>query len=748
MLRGKATGHVPRPTDVNELRRAVRLLFDPDAGVQIQGLPSGRWRICKGDDWPAILAAATELGDEKGAYFSLNPCPPDLTKAIHAGDMLRRRWLLLDIDPRRPPDTNSTEKEKATAWAVTERVQAFLGGWGWPGPIVVDSGNGYHLLYRIDLPNDDAARVLLPRLIRALAARFDTKKVILDPKVHNANRISKLPGTWASKGPHSAQRPHRLCRIKTAPATVQVVAREQLQAVAAGTPAASGESDGQERPRSRLAGKAVGQSREAAYAQAALRDEFYAVARESPTGHNRNNRLNEAALKMGTLIGAGYIDRARVEGDLLQAALACGLPEDEARKTIRSGIEAGVQKPRTVPERNGPAAAATAGRTPLCTATLEGLHMKPLFWLVPNMFPVGKLSLLAGDGGLGKSVISLDLAARVSRGQCAFGLEYVPPPAGRVLLASCEDDYEDTIIPRLLAAGADLGRIDRLDGVAGKDGKPQPWSFAHAAALAEHLALYPYALIIIDPASAFAGRAGIDGYKDAEVRALLAPMSELAARFGVTILLIAHIGKGETIKAAQRILGSVAWKNVVRSVWMAAEREEDGGKRMLLPAKANLAPEQKGVLYQLLSLDEQEQEQAVEGYAGELSEEDRALIKKQLFHVRWMGTTDATADRVFAGQGKGGERQTNVERCVQWLKEFLADFAYPDAEVRAAAEAEGFSDRALRSAKEALRKDTPSLEYSKRGAFQGGWWNGLGSPEHWTRRPEPSGETDEVNASP
>jgi hypothetical protein len=354
MLRGKATGHAPRPLDFNQLQRAAQLLFDPNAGVQIQGLPSGRWRICKGDDGPAILAAATELSDEKGVYFSLNPCPPDLTKAIHAGDMLRRRWLLLDTDPERPEDSNSTEKEKAAAWAVTERMRAFLDEQGWPEPIVVDSGNGYHLLYRLDLPNDDAARVLLRRLIKALAARFDTKKATLDRKVHNANRISKLPGTWARKGPHSAQRPHRLCRIVTAPATPQVVTREQLQAIATDTPPAAEERNGQPR-RSRLAGKAVGQSREAAYAQAALRDEFYAVARESPTGHNRNNRLNDAALKMGTLIGAGHIDRARVEGDLLKAALACGLPEDEAQKTIRSGIEAGIQQPRTVPERNGPA---------------------------------------------------------------------------------------------------------------------------------------------------------------------------------------------------------------------------------------------------------------------------------------------------------------------------------------------------------------------------------------------------------
>jgi len=188
----------------------------------------------------------------------------------------------------------------------------------------------------------------------------------------------------------------------------------------------------------------------------------------------------------------------------------------------------------------------------------------------------------------------------------------------------------------------------------------------------------------------------------------------------------------------------VAWTNLVRSVWMVAEVEdkEDSGKRMLVPAKANLAAEQKGVLYKLSPLDVREQEEAIEGYAGALSKEDKALIKEQLFRVRWVGTTNATADKVFAGQKK--ERQNNVDQCVRWLKEFLAKFAYPDAEVKAAAEAKGFSDRTLRSAKEALRKDTPSLEFSNRGAFQGAWWNGLGSPENWIKRPEPTGDSDKT----
>jgi hypothetical protein len=383
MLRGKSVGHDPRPLDVDELQAAAMLLFDPDASVQIQGLPSGRWRICRSNDVPAILAAARDFSDDKGVYFSLNPCRPDQTRPIRVGDVLRRRLLLLDFDAVRPADSNSTEEEKQAVAAVAQKACAYLRDKrGWPEPVKIDSGNGYHGCYFVDLPNNDKSRVLIRELIQTLADRFDTPEAKIDRKVHNANRVSKLPGTWAGKGPHSAERPHRLCRILSAPAHPQIVTLEQLQAVLEDNSQreAKVESNGEERPRSRFVGKAVGgeESREAAYARAALRDEFYAVANENPDGHQRNNRLNEAAFKMGTLIGAGVIDRAEVEQALLRAALACGLPADEAQRTIQSGIEAGILQPRTMPERNGRMESPEGWDDPLPLGELPKVELFPL----------------------------------------------------------------------------------------------------------------------------------------------------------------------------------------------------------------------------------------------------------------------------------------------------------------------------------------------------------------------------------
>jgi hypothetical protein len=217
---------------------------------------------------------------------------------------------------------------------------------------------------------------------------------------------------------------------------------------------------------------------------------------------------------------------------------------------------------------------------------------------------------------------------RLSHGERAFGLDY-QATAGDTLIASCEDDPADTIVPRLLAAGADLLRVHFLEGVStGRNGWPSQWSLAHHTDLDNHLAVNrAIRLIIIDPASAFAGLAGIDGHKDADLRALLGPLADIAACFGVTILLVAHLGKNETSKAVSRVLGSVGWVNAPRSVMIVAEHEEDGDTRLLLSIKKNLAPHGRGLIYKLVPLSETEQDLALTG-CTDLSADDRELLKK------------------------------------------------------------------------------------------------------------------------
>src|SRR5262249_4851137 len=162
----------------------------------------------------------------------------------------------------------------------------------------------------------------------------------------------------------------------------------------------------------------------------------------------------------------------------------------------------------------------------------------------------GKVLLGAGDGGLGKTLVTLHMAAKATLGECCFGLDYLAPPPADVLLLSCEDDFADTVVPRLLAAGANLNRVFRVDGVANPAGKPAPFCLAHYEALEEELVQRPEArLVIIDPAGSYIGRAGVDENKDAELRSLLDPLAELAARRDVVIFLVKHLNKGASAKA-------------------------------------------------------------------------------------------------------------------------------------------------------------------------------------------------------
>jgi hypothetical protein len=159
-----------------------------------------------------------------GVYFTLNPLKTDLLARranrydwAQEGELatdaavLTRRWLLIDADPVRDPLVSATDGEKHAALETVRVIRADLAGRGWPAPVLGDSGNGYHLIYPIDLPADDDGMVR--RVLQALAAKYDGPAVHIDQKVFNPARICKIPGTWARKGDSVPQRPHRWAKI-------------------------------------------------------------------------------------------------------------------------------------------------------------------------------------------------------------------------------------------------------------------------------------------------------------------------------------------------------------------------------------------------------------------------------------------------------------------------------------------------------------------------------------------------------
>lgn len=164
-------------------------------------------------------------------YFTPNPLKPEVLERrentcrvskpkkgfAHDGDVLRRRWLLIDVDPVRADGhdkESSTDAEKAHAWEVALQVIAEFKESQWEqSPIVVDSGNGYHLYYQVNEEDSKPESETAHRVLQGLAFLFDNAHATIDTTVGNPARIMKVPGTVANKGQHTNERPHRVCKV-------------------------------------------------------------------------------------------------------------------------------------------------------------------------------------------------------------------------------------------------------------------------------------------------------------------------------------------------------------------------------------------------------------------------------------------------------------------------------------------------------------------------------------------------------
>lgn len=234
--------------DETEIRRALAILapfgvFEIRAPkARLNGSRPGTAAGYFDNHDDAAKVAAKLSGRAPGVYITLNPIIPALLaraanridraeRTTGDAEITARRWLLLDFDPVRPAGISSSDPEHAAALERALACQAWLDSQDWPAPVYADSGNGAHLLYRIDLPNDDDAKKLLEAVLKTLAGRFDDDRVKVDTGVFNASRISKLYGTEARKGDPLPDRPHRIARILSAPQKPAEVDLKQLRAL-------------------------------------------------------------------------------------------------------------------------------------------------------------------------------------------------------------------------------------------------------------------------------------------------------------------------------------------------------------------------------------------------------------------------------------------------------------------------------------------------------------------------------------
>jgi len=306
---------------------------------------------------------------------------------------------------------------------------------------------------------------------------------------------------------------------------------------------------------------------------------------------------------------------------------------------------------------------------------LSSVEREEVSWLWPSWLALGKLALVDGDPGLGKSAMSLDLAARVSSGK-GFP-DGADCEAAGVVLLSAEDGLADTIRPRLDAAGADTSRILALATVPDENGHDRLLSIPEDLPLIQKgITRVRAGLIIVDPLMAFLS-GDTNSHRDQDVRRALAPLAGLAERTGAAVLVIRHLNKASANNPLYRGGGSIGIIGAARMAFVVGKDPQDENRRVLASTKNNLAMSPASLMF---SLEEAE--------SGSV-------------RVNWLGQSEVSAKDLLATP-QDREHADARSEAVEFLNEVLADGPVAASQVKEEAEDAGISERTLARAKKVV----------------------------------------------
>jgi hypothetical protein len=332
---------------------------------------------------------------------------------------------------------------------------------------------------------------------------------------------------------------------------------------------------------------------------------------------------------------------------------------------------------------------------------------RPVEWLWPGRVAVGKVTLLVGDPGLGKSLVALDIAARVSRGAhwpdelvesqettvksqaSASGSQLSTldsRPSASAVLLSAEDDLADTIRPRLEAHAADCDRVFVLTSVA-----DLRHDFDQLQAAINRMP--NCRLIVIDPINAYVGPT--DSHFHTIVRKILAPLTKFATAQRIAVLAVTHLRKHDGA-AIYRATGSMGFVALARAVWTICRDREHPGRRLMLPLKNNLSSAACGLAYTI---------------------EPHPNLGAPV--IRWgPEPVDTAADEALAARARGPMAEEKIA-AGQWLRQVLTTLGpRPANDLIEEGNQRGFNSRTLQRAIHAIGGHT-----EKRGFLEGWWWS-------------------------
>jgi putative DNA primase/helicase len=548
-----------------------------------------------------------------------------------------------------------------------------------PPSAIVHSGGGLHCYWFLREPlalPDDAARA--KALLRRLAVYLGGDRLSAEPA-----RILRVPGTWNHKPDYPTPRPVRL---------------EQCDPARRYNPREFDDWLPAEPTETSRGG--------------------FAMPTQVPAGTRNDTLYREARSLFARGFGVEEVTATLTVTNQtkcrppLPAAEVAGIIANAATQphdlTWRGGTGNGAQVPApqgpSVSDPSDQKAVDRDGVTPeaqsgAIVTQLSTIAPEAVTWLWPGRVARGKSTVLAGDPGLGKSFIALDVASRLTTGRAWPDGGAVEP--GDVVLLSAEDGPADTIRPRVDALGGDPERVYLLRAIRDADGERPVSLDRDLAALEQTVARLRPVLVVIDPLTAYLG--STDSYRDADVRRLLAPLAHLAETYNVALLLVMHLTKNSQTRALYRPGGSIAFTAAARIQLFVGSDPEDATRRVLAPGKNNLAPPPAALAYRLI--------------------EDSPGGPPRLIWDSEPVAAGLDADALLAGAADDAAERQDADAV---LRDLLADGERPSAELLAAARANGVPERTLYRAK---RRLGVKARHAGQPGTRGAWYWYLPDPE-------------------
>ena len=679
-----AKEHEPRTAEQveHEIGRYLRPLVDSGQVFEVRIPETGRHGVVSGyfnDPAEAAKQITSFEGKVTGIYCTINPVDPRCHARAYnclkdrakntTGDreILRRSRLYIDIDANRPAGVSATLEEHEVAHANARDLIGYLERQGWPAPLYSDSGNGAQIIFGIDLPNDSESTELVSRALEALAKRFNNDRVHVDTTAKNPSRIAKVIGTTAGKGDSTPGQPHRRSRIISRPETLQVVPREQLERLAAEH---EPESKSQPNP-SETASQPTGSwslddwlecYRGKLPALKAKRDwnngGWIRTFECCPWNPEHQNTSAFVGQQPGGEIVAGCLHNScshqnwRTLRALIEPSETSGANCRKERKAAGAGRPEGIH-----------------GR--VIVQPFSEIEEEEIEWLWEPYIPLGMLTMLTGDPGVGKSFIGIHLAAGVTKQK------------QRVLYLTLENHPSKVLLPRFNALGGDRNYADLIRAV--EFGPPEAGIKRTVTLQDVHeierviLEKKP-GLIVIDPLQSFLG-ANVDSNLATETRPVLDALGELAERYDIAVLILRHGGKAPKDRAIYKGLGTIDFTGAVRSELYAGETP-DKQKKAVVHIKSNIAELGKTLGYKISGEDE----------TGKFYSRG---------YFTWTGESElGIGDLTAPEQGK--DQRGAQDEAEEFLWGILRNGPKPKKEVTKAARKERITDATLRRARESL----------------------------------------------